>query len=102
MIVPVAHDFVCEWCWIGLFQAKRMRREFGAKLDWLGYELYPSGLADALSEPSAGPPPNKPLTPNRLTLAFAAAGLEPVRRPRVDTHSAHELVELSKQFDVAD
>lgn len=101
MKIPVAHDFVCEWCWIGLFQTKRMREEFDVDIEWLGCELYPAGLEVSPRAPAETPPENKPLTPSRLTLAFAAAALEPVRRPRLNTHAAHEAVEFAKQFDVA-
>ncbi|MBA3725994.1 MAG: DsbA family protein [Armatimonadetes bacterium] len=100
-IIPVAHDFVCEWCWIGLFQAKRMRREFGVEIDWLGYELFPAWLVEE-KKPREPMPPNKPLTPGRLTLAYEAAGIEPVRKPPVDSHAAHEAVEFAKLSGVQD
>lgn len=72
-----------------------MREEFGAELDWIGYELYPSGFAADVDAPEM-PPTGAPPTPTRLSLAFAAAGMEEVRRRRVDTHAAHECVEFAK------
>jgi riboflavin biosynthesis pyrimidine reductase/predicted DsbA family dithiol-disulfide isomerase len=96
LTIPVAHDFVCEWCWIGLHQAARMRREFGVAIEWRGYELYPATLdSESVAKPTPIPL-DKPLTPSRLTLAFAAQGLKPVRRPVADTHAAHEAVEFAK------
>lgn len=100
MRIPIAHDFVCEWCWIGLFQTRRLRQEFGIQFDWLGYELYPAGLIEKSVVADPPPPPNRPLTPSRLTLAFAAAGIAPVRakKPMPETIRAHQAVEFAKQF----
>lgn len=104
--VPVAHDFTCPWCWIGLSQAKRLRRELGVVIDWLGYELWPVEL----DWPEDGPPqtpenPNRPKTPTRLALAYAAEGIDPppvLKKPRIRTHNAHEAVEHAKTLGVAD
>ena len=100
MRIPIAHDFICEWCWIGMFQTRQLRQQFGVEFDWLGYELYPEGLNDPGYPPEPPPPPNKPLTPSRLTLAFAAAGIAPVRakNPKPFTSRAHQAVEFTKQF----
>lgn len=96
LAVPVAHDFVCEWCWLGLFQGRRMRREFGVELDWRPYVLFPDDLEEEYKPGGPPPPPNKPRTPSRQTLAFAAEGLEFERKPYYDSHSAHEAVEFAK------
>lgn len=104
LVVPVAHDFTCPWCWIGHRQAKRLADEFGVTFDWLGYELYPESLA----WPEPGPPeevnPNRPPTPSRLRLAYAAEGMDPptVQRPRrMRIHAALEAVEHCKTLGVA-
>ena len=26
--VTIAHDYLCPWCWVGFFQAKRLKEEF--------------------------------------------------------------------------
>ena len=28
LIIPVAHDFICPWCWVGLLQVNRLKEEF--------------------------------------------------------------------------
>lgn len=102
MKIPVAHDFICEWCWIGVFQARRLRDEYGFEIEWVPYELYPAELEEKTPDPAPPPPANKPLTPSRLTLAFAAAGMDLLRRPRVSTRAAHQAVEHAKRFGNVD
>ncbi|MCB8932176.1 MAG: dihydrofolate reductase family protein [Fimbriimonadaceae bacterium] len=103
--IPVAHDFNCPWCWIGLFHARRLQQEFGVAIDWRPYELYPD--TRPWPEPIAVPPVSgtRPPTPGRLTLAYAAEGMAApaVARPkRMRTHAAHEAVEYAKTEGVAD
>lgn len=104
LVVPIAHDFVCSWCWIGWFQAERLRLEFGVEFDWLGYELFPEEI------PWPEPPElstvisNRPATPSRLDLAYAAQGIpKPTsQRPkRMRDHAALESVELAKDLGFA-
>jgi riboflavin biosynthesis pyrimidine reductase len=78
-----------------------MRGEFGVDIDWWPYELYPDGLQEPYA-PDPAPPPGKPLTPSRLTLAFAAASLEPVRRERVSSSLAHQAAECAKESGCQD
>lgn len=77
-----------------------MRREFGVELDWKAYVLFPDDLEEDYQPAGPPPPPDKPRTPSRQTLAFAAEGLEFERRPYYDSHNAHEAVEYAKQFGV--
>ncbi len=106
VLIPVAHDFNCPWCWIGYVQAFDLVREFGVTLEWRGYELYP----DELEWPEPAPPvqpayPDRPATPTRLELAYAAQGMDKptVERPRrMRTHNAHETAELAKERGVVD
>lgn len=97
--IPVAHDFICPWCWIAISQAERLEREFDVEFEWLAYELMPEGM-DWPEQPNpTEPAPNKPATPSRLDLALAAEGLEPlsVSRPhRMRSHNAHLAVEYAK------
>ena len=104
MIIPVAHDYSCPWCWIGLFQAERLREEFGVTFEWLGYEIFPEGLA-YVPGPKAEEPPDKPAIPTRLQLAYAAQGMDRPTATRpwpMNTHAAHEATEFAKTEGRAD
>lgn len=98
MIIPVAHDFICPWCWIGLFQAKDLATEFGVTFEWRAYELYPQEL----EWPAPAPVPEtdgRPKTPSRLQLAIAAQNLviPKVEKPhQMRTHQVHNAVEYAK------
>jgi predicted DsbA family dithiol-disulfide isomerase len=101
MTIPVAHDFTCPWCWIALFQVQELKREFpGLAFEWLGYELYPEEIP--WPEPSAPLPAvesNRPKTPSRIELAYAAQGMEKptaIRPKRMRIHNAHVAVEFAK------
>lgn len=104
LIIPVAHDYICPWCWVGLFQAKRLQAEFGVEIEWLGYELQPASME---IEPSAvkNVPANKPATPSRFSLLMAAEGmilpLVP-KPPNVRTYNAHQATEFAKTEGVQD
>lgn len=103
--IPVAHDFSCPWCWIGMFQARRLRRDFGVEIDWRGYELYPEGMDLPGARPEVPKIPNRPETPKRIELALAAEGLDPVdlsKDSATKTHRAHEAVEFAKLSGVQD
>ena len=106
MRIQIAHDFTCSWCWIGLFQAKRLRRDFGVEIDWIPYELYPDpGPFPSPGKPETGKHADKPKTPSRFQLAMAAEGLEPVAADRpwpIRTHRCHQAVEYAKPLGVAD
>jgi Predicted dithiol-disulfide isomerase involved in polyketide biosynthesis len=56
--VTVFHDFICPWCWVGFFQARRLTEEFGLTFEWRGAELLPPGM-----KLPPGPPP-KPAAPD--------------------------------------
>lgn len=92
--IPVAYDFNCEWCWIGIHQAKRLKEEFGVSFKWLGYEQRP--IEDPwLVSPARQAIPNRPLTPSRLDLMLRLESVElpDVERPRKQrTFNAHQAV----------
>src|SRR3954463_9870853 len=98
LVIPVAHDFNCGWCWVGLLQIKRLKEEFGVKFDWLSYELQPEDL------PWPDSPPqtliqNKPGTQTRFQFQLMLHDMEQPRGPRpkkMRTHNAHEAVEYLK------
>jgi riboflavin biosynthesis pyrimidine reductase/predicted DsbA family dithiol-disulfide isomerase len=103
--IPVAHDFSCPWCFIGMFHARRLRRDFGATIEWRAYELYPEGMDLPGVRPPAPKIPNRPDTPIRIELALAAEGLDPLdlsKDSATRTHKAHEAMELAKAFGVQD
>ena len=103
LTIPVAHDFCCAWSWIGLHQAKRLARDVGVRIEWLGYELYPEDRPiPARAEIEAAR--ERPATPTRIELAYAAEGMEPPPRPSANfhTHNAHEAVEFAKTLGTGD
>lgn len=81
-----------------------MKSEFGVDFDWIGYELWPEGLAQPPSVVAPAPNPDRPLVPSRLEFAYTASG---VSKPRYtnqsdDIHNALEAVEHAKGFGVSD
>jgi predicted DsbA family dithiol-disulfide isomerase len=105
LTIPVAHDFICPWCWVGLFQAERLRNEFNVSFDWVGHELWPEELEWPEHAPAPEPPANKPATPTRLEFILLLDELELPKadRPKqMRTHNAHEAVEFAKTEGVAD
>ena len=105
LTIPVAHDFICPWCWVALFQVKRLKEEFGAEIEWKGYELFPDALEwpDYPAQPEL--PENKPKTPSRLDFILVADDLampSVVRPPKMRTHNAHEALEYAKKEGKAD
>lgn len=99
MVIPVAHDFICPWCWIGMSQARRLRAELGVQFEWRGFELYPEGMA--WPPPSIAETSNRPPTPSRYDLALAAEGLGPVKGPLgMRTFRAHQALEYAKKKGV--
>lgn len=97
MVVRVAHDFICPWCWIALFQIQELQDVFGIEVEWEGYELFPEGLDWPESKPkSPSASPDRPATPSRLDLAYAAQRMTPptaslpYRMRSTYAHQAHE------------
>ena len=99
MVIKVAHDYICPWCWIAVFQTRDLMQEFGVTFDWLSYELIPDELPwpDSPSVPEVKT--NRPKTPSRMDLAWAASGVEKptVERPKqMRSHNALEATEYVK------
>ena len=102
--IPVAHDFNCPWCWVGLFQAQRLQREFGIEIEWLGFELMPKGMKNEPTSPTVDPP-NRPATLSRLSFLLVAENMAlPLvpKPPDVRTYNAHQAVEYAKTEGVQD
>ncbi len=105
LVIPVAHDFTCGWCWVGFFQVQRLKKEFGVEFDWRAYELYPEELElPGPSAPKLDTPDNRPKTPSRLALAYAAQDMDAPtnKHPLIRTFNAHEAVEFAKSEGVQD
>ncbi|MCH7945030.1 MAG: DsbA family protein, partial [Armatimonadetes bacterium] len=99
LVVPIAHDFVCPWCWIGLRQTRRLRADYGVEFEWLSYELLPEGLAQQPQRKPADLVPRRPYVPSRLVLAYAVERMDPpTAQPSgsLSTHPAHEAVEFAR------
>jgi riboflavin biosynthesis pyrimidine reductase/predicted DsbA family dithiol-disulfide isomerase len=98
MKIAIAHDFSCPYCWVGWLQSQKLSQEFGAEIEWLGYELWP----ELLEWPTPNPkitPANKPETSTKLSLLLAADQIKipDIQRPnRMRTFNAHQAVEYAK------
>ena len=97
LIVSVAHDYLCPWCWVGFFQAQKLQQEFPQiRLDWVGYELLPEELGPL---PDYKPRPRNPQRPPDRFETFAAAEGVPLHDRTIGvirTHSALEGAEYVK------
>jgi predicted DsbA family dithiol-disulfide isomerase len=103
--ITLAHDPTCPWCWIGLFQAKRLREEFDVEINWVGYELWPAELPRPASSSVPEVETKRPPTPTRMELAYAAQGMDAptAERPKgIVIHNALQVFELAKRHGVAD
>ena len=71
--VTIAHDYLCPWCWVGFFQAKRLKKEFPQiRQSWRGFELLPEELGPL---PDFQPPPKEAnAPPSRFELFSQAEG----------------------------
>jgi len=96
--VIIAHDYLCPWCWIGLFQAKRLKEEFPEiAQDWRGFELLPEELGPLPEHKPRPHDPNRPAT--RLDLLAALDGIPVPKRTigLVRTHDALQGAEYVKE-----
>ena len=96
--VIIAHDYLCPWCWIGFWQAKRLKEELPQiKQDWRGFELMPEELGPVAPFRPKVKDPNRP--PSRLDLLAQHDGI-PVPQNRtigqVRTHDALQGCEYVK------
>jgi len=97
LAVSIAHDYLCPWCWVGFFQAQKLKQEFPQiTLDWQGYELLPEELGDLpVYEPK---PKNSDTPPSRFEQFAASEGVTLHKRPIsiVRTHAPLEGAEWVK------
>jgi len=90
--VTIAHDYLCPWCWVGFFQARKLREEFPQiRQIWRGFELIPEELGPL---PDYSPPPRDPDAPPSRFEQFSQSEGFPVPEGRtigiVRTHFALE------------
>lgn len=89
-----------------MLQAKRLKEEFGATIEWRGYELFPQNLDWPEHSPAAEHPADKPITPTRLEFLLHADGVTlpdvDTRPTRMRTNNAHQAVEYAKTEGVQD
>lgn len=105
LVIPVAHDYICPWCWIALIQTQRLEEELGVSFDWTGYELMPENLPWGTPAAPVEPDPRRAPTPTRMELAYAASGMQPptvVRPKQMRSHNALEAAEHAKAQGVFD
>jgi len=97
--VTIAHDYLCPWCWVGFFQAQKLKQEFPQiEQNWVGYELLPEELGPL---PDYGPKPKERNTPPTRFELFAQTENVPLTEGRtigvVRTHNALEGAEYVKE-----
>lgn len=103
--IPVAHDFICPWCWVGWIQARKLQQHFDVQFDWRGYELFPDELEWPASPPMPQVVSNRPKTLSRFEFLLRCDGLRlpEIEKPKqMRTHNAHEAVEFAKTVGCAD
>jgi predicted DsbA family dithiol-disulfide isomerase len=104
LTIPVAHDFICPWCWVALLQVNRLKEELPVEFEWLGYELFPEELEWGDYKPGPPVPANKPPVPSRFDFILIADGVtvpETARPHKMRTFNAHQAVEYAKTEGVA-
>jgi predicted DsbA family dithiol-disulfide isomerase len=98
LTVTIAHDYLCPWCWVGYFHARRLKDEFPhIQQVWVGYELIPEELGPL---PDYKPKPRDPEHPTRLEVFAESEGIAiPENRSIgvIRTHSALEGAEWFKE-----
>ena len=96
--ITLFHDYLCPWCWVGLFQAKKLTQAFGVEFDWRGAELFPPDMERYSPPPTPAPnagvtpaAPSPPPAPSRFDLFTQSEGIpmpDGPRPPFTRTHHA--------------
>ena len=98
--IVLYHDYLCPWCWVGFFQARKLSEVLGVTFEWVGASLFPPALEGPPSSP--GPRPPEPIEESkpksRFDLFCEAEGIFlPSPRPGfVRTHNALLAAEWAK------
>lgn len=92
LIVTIAHDYLCPWCWAGFFQARKLKQEFPQiTLNWVGYELVPEELGPLPDYPP--PAPRDPRQPPSRFEAFAESEGVPLHERTIGVVRTHYALE---------
>jgi predicted DsbA family dithiol-disulfide isomerase len=104
LTITVAHDYICPWCWVGFFHAKKLAAEFPQiSLDWKGYELLREGRFDAPVFTPSVPDPNRQLGRFELFAQNEGVVYNPYRPIGfVFSHNALEGAEYAKSVGKAE
>ncbi len=88
--VALLHDYLCPWCWVGFFQAKKLTQETDIIFNWVGASLYPPELDGPASNPGPRPLPDPSAPKSRFDLFCDDEQIHvPLPRPGfVRTHNA--------------
>ena len=91
LIVSVAHDYLCPWCWAGWIQWQKLAQEFPQiTWDWVGYELLPEELGPL---PTHDPHPKDPDAPLSRFDLFAQAEGVPLHERTIGIVRTHYALE---------
>ncbi len=97
VLIRIWSDFVCPWCYVGLVEVEKLKKDFDVTVDWRPFLLRPD------TPPEGSPPPEYVLArmadPNNpLKLRAAQEGLKMVDHAIVpSTRRAHEVAELARE-----
>ncbi|MBU8898920.1 DsbA family oxidoreductase [Corallococcus sp. H22C18031201] len=94
--IRVWSDFVCPWCYVGLSEVEKLRKEYDVQVDWRPFFLRPETPPEGLPLPEyvreRMKDPNNP-----LKVRAAQAGLTMVHRDIIpSTRRAHEATEFAR------
>ncbi|MBJ6763350.1 DsbA family oxidoreductase [Myxococcaceae bacterium JPH2] len=94
--IRVWSDFVCPWCYVGLSEVEKLRKEYDVLVDWRPFFLRPETPPEGLPLPEyvkeRMKDPNNP-----LKVRAAQAGLKMVHRDIIpSTRRAHEAAEFAR------
>ncbi len=97
VVVRVWSDFVCPWCYVGLTEVEKLRKEYDVQVDWRPFFLRPETPPEGLPLPDyvreKMKDPNNP-----LKRRAAAAGLTMVERDVIpSTRRAHQAAEYARE-----
>jgi predicted DsbA family dithiol-disulfide isomerase len=97
VIVRVWSDFVCPWCYVGLVEVEKLKKEYDVRVDWRPFFLRPETPPEGLPLPAyvreKMKDPNNP-----LKRRAAAAGLTMVEREVIpSTRRAHQSAEYARE-----
>jgi len=93
-VIEVFYDYVCPWCYLGMANTDRLRKERDLEFRWTLYPLHPEVPVEGmeLAELFGGSPNRLEFGKQRLKEAAAATGLPLVRRTRIsNSRRAQEL-----------